>query len=149
MGGLSLKEAIKEELVRTGYEVDDVGTLDADNPMPHSEVAAVASKKVQSGEADRAVLICGTGMGMALTAGKFKGVYAAVAESVFAARYCRLINDCNVLCLGAYILGQFMALEMVRTFLSTNFAENFEARRKQNLCAQIEHMKRVETEQFV
>ncbi len=145
MMGIQLKSAICGKLRNEGYELIEFGSFEGD-VMPHSEAAVKVAKTIQSGEAQRGILICGTGMGVALTANKFKGVYAAPVESVFAAKYSRLINECNVLCLGAYLIGTYMALEMVEAFLKHDFAMNFEAKRKANLTAQVEKIKSIEDE---
>lgn len=90
--GFYLKEAVKKHLVEKGYEVDDFGTQDFEKGVPFFEVAPVVAKKIQNKEYGRAILMCGTGMGMAIVANKFKGVYAAVAESVYSAGKCRSID---------------------------------------------------------
>lgn len=123
--GYSLKESIKSMLEEQGHFVTDVGTIDIEHPRPHTVTGPAAAELIQSGKADKGILICGTGMGMAIAANKNKGVYAAVVESVYAAEYCRKINDANILCMGAFIVGETMAKDMVNTFLTTNFVEDF------------------------
>ncbi|MCI9007596.1 MAG: RpiB/LacA/LacB family sugar-phosphate isomerase [Lachnospiraceae bacterium] len=123
--GYSLKESIKAMLTEQGYEVTDVGTVDPEQPRPHTLTGPAAAKMLQSGQAERGILICGTGMGMAIAANKNKGVYAAVVESVYAAEYCRKINDANILCMGAFLIGETMAKDIVNRFLSTAFVEDF------------------------
>ena len=81
---------------------------------------------MQRKEADRAILFCGTGMGMSIVANRYKGCTAAVVESVFAAKMCRAINNANVLCMGQMIWGEFMAKEAVDVFLKTKFTEGLE-----------------------
>jgi len=81
---------------------------------------------MQAGQAERAILFCGTGMGMSIVANRFKGVTASVVESVYAARMCRSINNANVLCLGQMIWGSDMAKAAVDLFLSTRFTEGLE-----------------------
>jgi ribose 5-phosphate isomerase B len=78
---------------------------------------------LQEGKAERAILLCGTGMGMAVIANRFKGVVASVVESVYAAGMCRTINNANALCLGSMIWGEWMAQEAVDVFLSRKFTE--------------------------
>ena len=85
-----------------------------------------ARKALQRGEAKRAFLFCGTGMGMSLIANRFKGVRAAAVESVFAAKMCRTINDANVLCMGQMIWGDMMAVAAADAFLDTKFTEGLE-----------------------
>lgn len=119
---VSLKKSIAAYLKEKGHEVIDVGSTE-DKEIPYYECGPVACKAVQQGKADRAVLMCGTGMGMAIVANRFKGVTASVVESVFAAKMCRVINNANVLCLGAMIWGDWMAKEAVEVFLTTNLAD--------------------------
>jgi len=146
--GVKIKDACVAMLKEQGHEVQDVGTLSEDNPMPHTLVGVAVAKKIQSKEAELGVLFCGTGMGVSLAANKFKGVYCGVVESVFAARYCRNINNCNVMALGAYIVGEMMAKEMVDTFVNTSFAPGFEEWRVKFLESQIDALKAVEDENF-
>lgn len=124
--GFYLKETIKKHLVEKGYAVDDFGTLDFDNGIPFFEVAPIVAKKIQKKEYQRGILICGTGMGMAIVANKYKGVYAAVVESVYGAVKCRAINNANILTMGGWIIADTMALEMVDAFLDTEFTQGLE-----------------------
>jgi|GEM_PF-212832 len=119
---VSLKKAVAQYLKEKGHEVIDLGSTE-EKEMPYYECGATACKALQAGKADRAILFCGTGMGMAIVANRFKGVTAAVVESVFAAKMCRAINNANVLCLGAMIWGEWMAKEAVEVFLTTNLAD--------------------------
>ena len=147
-GAFRLKEAVANKLRADGHEVVDLGTNDSLEDRSHTEAGSLVAQAIQRGDAERGILFCGTGTGVALAANKYKGVYAAVAESVFAARHCRLINDCNVLCLGAYILGEYMALEMVDVFLHTDFAEHFEPVRTEKLKKQINCIAEIESNNF-
>ena len=117
--GFSAKEAIKAYLAEAGVEFDDLGTQDLDHVVPYYAVANKVAPLVQSGEYDKAVLICGTGAGMSVVANKFKGVYAVACEGVYSAKMARAINNANVLCMGGWIVGPEMAVEMVKTFLAT------------------------------
>lgn len=123
--GLELKNAIKAHLETLGHTVIDVGGTEA-APADYYNVAVVAAKKIQGGEADRAVLCCGTGMGMAIVANKFKGIYASVVESVLAAKMCRAVNDSNVLTLGGMLVTPFIALQAVDAWLTTAHTEGLE-----------------------
>lgn len=123
--GYALKESIKSMLTEQGHQIIDVGTTDLEAPRPHTVTGPAAAALIQSKEADRGILICGTGMGMAIAANKNKGISAAVVESVYAAEYCRKINDANVLCMGAFIVGEAMAKEMTEVFLNTAFVQDF------------------------
>ena len=118
---LSFKDSLVAHLKGKGHEVVDV-----DNALPYYESAQVACNMLQNGTADRAILICGTGMGMSVIANRFKGVVASVVESVYAAGMCRTINNANALCLGAMIWGEMMAAEAVDVFLARQFTEGLE-----------------------
>ena len=123
--GLALKNAVKEHLAGLGHEVTDLGCTE-DAPANYYDVAAVAAKKIQAGEADRAVLCCGTGMGMAIVANKFKGVYASVVESPLAARLCSAVNRANVLTLGGLLMTPFTAVDSVNAWLETRHTQGLE-----------------------
>jgi ribose 5-phosphate isomerase B len=131
--GFYLKEAVKKHLIKNGYKVDDFGTQDFEKGIPYYEVAPVVAKKVQQGAYERGILICGTGMGMAVVANKFKGIYAAAVESVYGAIKCRAINNANILTMGGWIIAETMALEMVDAFLKTEFTEGLEEWRREFL----------------
>ena len=122
---LGLKKSILAHLKEKGHEVIDLGATETDE-IPYFESCQAACRALQAGEAERGILLCGTGMGMAVIANRFKGVRASVVESVFAAKMCRAINDANVLCLGAMIWGEWMANEAVDTFLTTQLADGLE-----------------------
>ena len=119
----TLKDAIVAHLNEKGYKVIDLGTPD---DLPYYEGAVAACRAIQSGKAERAILLCGSGMGMSVIANRFKGIVASVVESVFAAKMARAINNANVLCLGSMIWGDWMAKEAVDTFLNTQFTEGLE-----------------------
>ncbi len=144
--GFYLKEAVKRHLAEKGYQVDDHGTQDFEKGIPFFEVAPIVAKKIQKKEYERAILICGTGMGMAIVANKFKGVYAAVAESVYSATKCRVINNANILTMGGWITAENMALEMVDAFLSTGFTQGLEAWRQSFLKKADQKVAEIENE---
>ena len=122
---MSLKDAISAHLRASGYRVIDLSTQNGED-RPYYEGASAVCKAIQNGQSARAILFCGTGMGMSIVANRFKGVTAAVVESVYAARMCRAINNANVLCLGQMIWGADMAKTAVDTFLSTAFTAGLE-----------------------
>jgi len=118
--GYPLKEKIKEFLLRSGYEVIDLGASSEDSshyPLFARDVALA----VQRGEVDRGILVCGTGIGMSITANKFRGVRAALCVNEYMARMSRKHNDANVLCLGDRVLGEELALSIVSVWLETPF----------------------------
>ena len=121
---LELKKAVVAHLVGKGIEVIDA---DAGESIPYYDSAQRACRLIQAGQADKGILMCGTGMGMSIVANKHEGITAACVESVFAAKMCKAINDANVLTLGAMIVGNFMAVQMVDAWLSTTFTAGLEA----------------------
>ena len=122
---VSLKNTIVEHLKTKRYEVTDLGS-GAGKDSPYFDGAVAVCKALQAGTAPRAILFCGTGMGMSIVANRFKGVTASVVESVYAAKMCRAINNANVLCLGQMIWGADMAKAAVDVFLDTKFTEGLE-----------------------
>lgn len=147
-GGFALKQAILELLQERGAAFCDVGTVCLDEPKNFSDVAKTAASMVSRGEAERGILVCGTGMGMAITANKFKGVRAAVVESLYAASYARRINDANVLCLGGFMIAPSMGREIVEAFLDTDFVQDFPKWRVDFLHGQREVLEQIEAEVF-
>jgi len=131
--GYTLKEAVKGYLVEQSFTVEDIGTVDENNPLPFFEVAKKGATLIQENKFERGILICGTGMGMSVVANKHEGVYAAACESVYAAEKCRAINDANVLCMGGWIIAPIMGIEMTKAFINTSFTQNLEDWRARNL----------------
>ena len=105
------------------YSYTDVGSYDAINTS-YPAVAEAAAKLVASGECERGILICGTGIGMALTANKVKGCYAAVCHDVYSTERSILSNNCNVMCMGALVIGKKTAEYLAGQWLSLNFDSN-------------------------
>lgn len=122
-----LKKAVAQHLENRGVEVVD---MDSYTETPYYEVAEKAAREISAGNADGAVLFCGTGAGMAIVANKICGVRAVCVESVFAAKKAKAINDANAITMGAMIVGEAMACEMVDAWLDTKFAEGFEQLRE-------------------
>ena len=131
--GFAAKEAVKVYLTEIGAEFDDLGTTDLDHVIPYYAVADKVAPLVQSGAYDRAVLICGTGAGMCVVSNKYKGVYAVACESVYSAKMARAINNASILCMGGWIVGPEMAVEMVKTFLATDWCQDLEDWRRENM----------------
>ena len=131
--GFAVKEAVKAYLTETGAAFDDLGTVDLNEVHPYYRVAGDVAPLVQNGTYDKAILICGTGAGMSVVANKFKGVHAVACESLYAAKMARAINNANVLCMGGWIVGPEMAIEMVKAFLSTEWCEGLEDWRAVNM----------------
>ena len=131
--GFAAKEAVKAYLVEAGVEFDDLGTTDLNAVHPYYQVASELAPLVQNGTYEKAVLICGTGAGMSVVSNKYKGVYAVACEGVYSAKMARAINNANVLCMGGWIVGLEMAVEMVKTFLTTAWCQDLEDWRAVNM----------------
>lgn len=118
--GFALKEKVKKYLEKNKIQVKDFGTF-SDESVDYPDYAKLASKSVLSKKQDKAILICGTGQGMAMTANKYKGIRAVACESIYCAKMSRAHNDSNVLCLGARILSSSKALSIIKVWLGTKF----------------------------
>ena len=116
-----LKGVVKAHLEKRGFTVIDVGTNTTDS-VDYPIYAHAACQKIQSGEADLGILICGTGIGMSLVANKHGGIRAACCSDVFSARLTREHNDANVLCFGQRVVGEGLALDLVDAFLDDEYA---------------------------
>jgi ribose 5-phosphate isomerase B len=121
--GFALKNAIREYLERSGHEVVDVGCYDAAAFTKFPAIAQRAAAVLQRGEADRGILCCGSGMGMALAAGKFAGICAVSCETPLAAEFARKVNDANVLCMGEHLVAPTTGCRIVEVFLNTCFQD--------------------------
>lgn len=142
--GFSLKEAVKEHLIDAGHMVEDCGTADLDHVKPFFETAPILAEKMQTGEFDRGVLICGTGAGMAIVANKYQGVYAMPCSDIYDARMCRAINDANVITMGGWKTAPEVGCEMVDVFLATEFTQGLEPWRQEFLKGGKEKVKEIE-----
>ena len=147
--GFAIKNSLLTYLQEKGHHVIDVGTTDINDPHSHNVNGIAAAEAIRDGRAERGILICGTGMGMSIAANKNEGVYAACVESVYAAKYCRLINDANILCFGAFVVGESMAKEMVDAFLETDFLQDFPQWRVDYLTGQKQILQEHERKVFV
>ncbi len=119
-GGYQHKEAIKEFLEGKGFTVTDFGIKEV-HSVDYPDIALPVAKSVSEGENEMGILVCGTGIGMSLAANKVKGIRAAVCSDHFSAKYTRLHNNSNILCLGGRVIGIGTALELVDLFVSTEF----------------------------
>jgi ribose 5-phosphate isomerase B len=126
--GWELKEACKAWLIDHGHQVLDFGTHSPE-PVDYPDYAAQVAEAVAVGKVDRGVLVCGTGIGMAIAANKVPGVRAASCADTFTARMSREHNDANVLCLGARLTGREVARDILDIWLDTAFAGDRHARR--------------------
>jgi ribose 5-phosphate isomerase B len=119
-GGFSVKEIAKPHLEKLGYEVIDFGTNTPDS-CHYPIYAEKVARAVAAGEADKGILICGTGIGMSIAANKIPGIRAAAVSDCFTAKATRQHNDSNILCLGERTVGPGLALMLMETFLTTEF----------------------------
>lgn len=119
-GGLEHKNAIVEYLNENGFEVTDFGIYEQIS-VDYPEIAKKVATSIASGENELGILVCGTGIGMSLAANKVKGIRAAVCSEHFSAKYTRLHNNSNILCLGGRVIGIGTALELVDLFVNTKF----------------------------
>ncbi len=142
--GFTLKCAIAEYLKQNNIEFVDLGTTNIDQPKPYFVVAPLVAPKVADGTFDKAILICGTGMGMNILSNKYEHVYAAACESVYAAKMARAINNANILCMGGWVIGAEMGIEMTKTFLNTEFLQDLEPWRQEFLGKAANTFKEIE-----
>jgi len=126
--GLPLKNALKTLLEADGYETVDVGTYTPDS-CDYPVYAEKTCRALLDGQGTLAILCCGTGIGMSMAANKIKGIRAACCSDIFSAKFTRLHNDANVLCLGARVVGEGLAWELAKIFLETGFEGGKHARR--------------------
>lgn len=118
--GYGLKENIKKYLEEQGHNVIDCGTNNEES-CDYPVFAKALCKEINDGNAELGILVCGTGIGMSMAANKVQGIRAAVCSDYFSAKFTRAHNDANVMCLGARVMGEGLALELVDVFLNTPF----------------------------
>lgn len=119
-GGFNLKNKIIMHLQKKGYEVEDFGTYNTDS-CDYPVIAKNVAREVSIGNIEKAILVCGTGLGMSIVANKFKNVRAVTCFDTCSARMSRSHNDANLLCLGERITGEYLALDIVDIWLNTSF----------------------------
>ena len=122
-GALNLKNALVEKLTKDGHEVKDFGTYTLDS-CDYPDFAAAAAKAVAAGEYERGIVLCTTGIGISIAANKVKGIRCALLSDVMSARMTREHNDTNMMAMGAGVVGQNLAFEIVDTWLGTEFSHN-------------------------
>jgi len=119
--GFGLKEELKRYLAERGHQPDDVGTSDGDTPVDYPDIAVELSARIASGDYARGLLVCGTGLGMAIAANKVDGVRAACCHDPYSAERARKSNDAQVLTLGSQIVGVALARVIIDHWLSSEF----------------------------
>lgn len=129
--GYAQKIYLKEKLTQQGYRVIDLGCKEEEKTLPFFAPAKAVAECILRGEADKGILICATGMGIGIVANKFKGIYAAICETDYAAKMSRKHDNANVLALGAQITANEMSLAIAETWLNTGFTEGFNEHEKQ------------------
>ncbi len=135
--GFDLKNTLVEQLKNDGYDVEDAGTYSKDS-CDYPVFAEKACRYMLDGKAELCILVCGTGIGMSMAANKVKGIRAACCSDTYSAKYTRLHNDANVLCMGARVVGEGLAYEIAKVFLETEF-EGGKHLRRINMISDLEN----------
>ena len=133
-GALALKNAVKAHLEKKGYEVCDYGTYTLDS-CDYPDFAEKAAKAVASGECEKGIVMCTTGIGISIAANKVKGIRCALLSDVMSARLTRQHNDTNMMAIGAGVVGEMLALEIIDTWLGTEFEGGRHQRRVDKIMA--------------
>ena len=136
-GALALKNNLIPHLEALGHEVKDFGTYTPDS-CDYPEFAAAAAKAVAAGECDKGIVLCTTGIGVSITANKIPGIRCALLSDVWSAKMTRLHNDTNMMALGAGIVGENLALEIVDTWVGTEFSGDERHQRRINKLMDLE-----------
>jgi len=132
--GFEAKQQIKGIVTQLGHECIDVGSTDS-NPVDYPDPAYLAARAVAQKKADRAILVCGTGIGMSITANKIKGIRAALCHDELSAKISRHHNDANVLCISGDLTGEVLLRRIVEVWLSTEFSGGRHERRNKKIAA--------------
>lgn len=132
--GLELKNEVIKHLEERGVEYKDFGTFTPDS-VDYPDYALKVCHSVTSGESERGILICGTGLGMSMAANKVKGIRAAVCHDTFSAEFTRRHNDANVLCMGGRVIGPGLACKVVDAYLDSEFEGGRHQRRIDKVMA--------------
>lgn len=128
-GALALKNKVVSHLEDRGFEVKDFGTHTLDS-CDYPDFAGAAAKAVAAGECDRGIVLCTTGIGVSIAANKVKGIRCALLSDLMSARLTREHNDTNMMAIGAAVVGEGLALEIVDTWLDTEFSHNARHQRR-------------------
>ena len=136
-GGLSHKNAICEHLKERGFDVEDFGIYEQVS-VDYPAIAEKVCESIVSGKNELGILVCGTGIGMSIAANKVKGIRAAAVSEHFSAKYTRLHNTSNILCLGGRVIGEGTAVELADIFVDTEF-EGGRHQRRVDMITEIEN----------
>jgi ribose 5-phosphate isomerase B len=120
--GYDMKQGAVEHLKQLGHEVTDVGTHEPGKPDDYPDFAALVARQMQSGQAERGILICGSGVGVSVAANKFKGIRAAVCHDHYSAQQGVEHDDMNVLVLGSRVIGPNVAMDLIDGYLAAKFS---------------------------
>jgi ribose 5-phosphate isomerase B len=132
--GFGLKQILKQHLLARQVEVADYG-CHSDAPVDYPDVALALAQDIASGKAERGILVCGTGIGMAIAANKVRGVYAAQAHDTFSAERARKSNNAQIITLGARVIGSELAKQIIDHWLASEFAGGASARKVDKIAA--------------
>lgn len=132
-GGFQLKGSIVKYLKENNIEFTDVGAFD-ENSVDYPDIAKLVCKKILDKECDKGILICGTGIGISISANKFNGIRAALCSDTFSAEFTRKHNDANVLCMGGRVTGPGLAVKITETFLNNEFEGGRHMRRLEKIA---------------
>jgi ribose 5-phosphate isomerase B len=147
-GGWGLREGVLAHLEDKGYEVVEVGTVDIDHAVPYMIVGKNVAEEVTSGRADFGVVMCGTGVGISMAANKNKGARCVLADNYYLARDSRVINNANIIAMGATTTSLRMACEMIDVFLATEWGEGLPDFRIERIRSGAKAFAEFEEEQF-
>ena len=136
-GALDLKNAVIAHLEKKGYEVKDFGTYTMDS-CDYPDFAEAAAKAVANGECDKGIVMCTTGIGISIAANKVKGIRCALLSDVMSARMTREHNDTNMMSIGAAVVGKMLALEIIDTWIGTEFSGEAKHQRRIDKITAIE-----------
>ncbi len=126
LSGFPLKKELAQHLKENGYTVLDFGIESEDAPQPYFIQAPKVAKAIQEGKAEKGILVCGTGQGMAIVANKHKGIYACVVDDIFSAERSKIVNNANVITLGGWITAPFVGKQIVDAWLAVGFTQKME-----------------------
>jgi ribose 5-phosphate isomerase B len=135
--GFALKQTVIAHLHARGHRVEDVGSFDP-APVDFPDIARRLCSRITAGAAERGLMVCGTGVGAAIAANKIRGIRAAVGHDVHSAHQCVEHDDVNVMCLGAQIVGPWLALDLIDAFLAARFSTDADFRRRVAKLAEME-----------
>ena len=127
--GFAMKRELMPFLQELGHEIDDVGSYDPD-PVDFPDIARKVAAAIVSGRSERGLMVCGTGVGAAIGANKMRGIRAAVCHDVHSAHQCVEHDDVNVMCIGAQIVGPWLAKDLIAAYLAAKFSTQEEFRRR-------------------